>query len=145
MRSALVLEVLHHSPAGLRAFPTRFGAVGHVLIVLEHLACGRALVAALRTAFAGRDRKHAVASGQFGRERTTVGTVDARIHRLRVFLIPLREEVGAVVKAHVALELAVGAGLGATGEMLAMRMGGLGTHHGRVQGSKSGSRAEDDR
>src|SRR5580698_763088 len=61
--------VMNHLAAGRGAFAASFGAGGHMLVVGEGAAGGRAVIAGLRARFANDAGKRAVPGREFGGRR----------------------------------------------------------------------------
>jgi len=117
-------KVPEHLFAGFLALAAFFGAAGHVLVALELLAFGGALLASLFAGFADQAAERAVTRNHLGRCRAEVGAVLARLQRLIVVLFAFCQHAGAMVCARVTFALTVIASVGALHKraVLAMRV-----------------------
>jgi hypothetical protein len=109
-----------HLAAFFSAVAALFGALGHMLVVWEFLASGRALFAAFLTAFEHWPSQRAVARAQSCARLAAFGTVGAQLSTLLVLFLPIAEQLQTVAEARIALDLTGGARLSALLHMLAM-------------------------
>jgi hypothetical protein len=140
-----MLQMLDHGAAGFGTVPARFGAIRHVLVVLEFLALLCTIIARFRASVARRGREWALPGGQFGRQRAVFGAIDARVHRLDVLLFSARDESRAVVKTSIARYLTIGASFGALREMLMVRIGLISQRLDPVEGGEPAKEPQGER
>jgi hypothetical protein len=101
--------LLNHIAAGFRAGPAFFGAVGHDFVTGRLLACGSAIVAALRATVTRMAHERALARREGSRQLTARGTVHAQLGGPYVMLLAARYEAEAMSMARITAQLTIGA------------------------------------
>jgi hypothetical protein len=107
------LDVLNHVAAGDGALAAGRGAFRHVIIIRVFSTSGAAFVARLGAGIAQDARQHALPGRQLRRRTADFTTINAKLHRLGVILVPLDDKPGTVLIAGIAFLQAIRASLGA--------------------------------
>ena len=113
-RSILVArycKLLHHArhfATCLSAIATRLGASDHLLVVGKFLAGGSTFIAAFGTTFRASDRERALPCAQRRAHFAALRAVHTAMHALSMFLFAVSYERSTVMKACIALNLAIG-------------------------------------
>src|SRR5262249_39369012 len=126
----VVAGVLDHVAARPGAVTARLGTAFHVLVVLGLLTRLGAVVADLGAPLTGRDCTRPLAGNDLGGQGTEVAAVGAQRHGAGVLLLPLADQVGAVLRARLALQQARRTLLGALVEVVVLLVvAGGAAHH----------------